>query len=190
MRALTLLPIVVLALAAGCGEEDEGAKTTQRPPKAGQQSAPAQRPPKARQQPAPKSLDVTAFLERAPRLKTASVRGQLIPIGGTRMVVSGKDASAIVFAPASFVQGIRRKGLPLVVGGAVRRLSKRQADRLNEQVSRLKRPTKPRRAARREKIVNARRKAGDPYLVLRQASPVRTRPRELRSLDKLERPAD
>lgn len=184
MRLLALLALVTLLFGAGCGEEGGGPPAPQSPkPEQKQGQKPSQGADKAKERP----LDVAAFLERGARLKTASVRGRLVPVGGRRMVLSGKDATALVVAPLSFVRGVRRPGLPVVVTGRVRRIDRELASQIDERVSRLERAIKRRRTARRETIADVRRREGDPYVVVRRVAPVRTPTRELRDLDSLER---
>ena len=184
MRLLAFLTVVTVLLVAGCGEEGGGPPAA-RPPVSEQK--PDQKSSKGREKPEERPLDVATFLERGAKQRTASVRGRLIPVGGRRLMLAAEDAAALVLAPPSFVRGIRRPGVPVEVTGSVRRLDRQRASQLDEQVSRLKRPTKRRRAARRKTIASVSRQEGDPYLVVRQVAPAPTPPRKLRELDNLER---
>ena len=187
MRTLGLLTLVMLLVVTGCGEAGRPPPAEQPKPPQEADQEPGQKPSKPQDKAKKRPLDVAAFLDRGASQKTASVRGRLVPIAGRRMVLSGKDSAVLMLAPRSFVHGVRRSGFPAVVTGSVRRVDRELASQLDEQVSRLERATKRRRAARRERVGNLERNERDPYLVVDQVAPQSTNARRLRDLDKLER---
>jgi hypothetical protein len=148
MRRVAAVPILVLLLAAGCG--DSGGQQEPKGP-----------------------INVGQALKRAATGRTlpVTVQGAGYRIGKNELVLAGKQRSVFAIGPGKEVREVRERGKRVLAYGGMRRLSAEQAAQLDKRLARVRKQRSKKGGKVSEPILRAPRKPRDPYLDLQRVEP-------------------